>query len=60
MDNLNQNPEQIARDEIDTQLRASGWVVQHKGEWNHNEAGLASFRAVAANLDSKKWAHIPP
>ena len=37
MDNLNQNPEQIARDEIDTQLRASGWVVQHKGEWNHNE-----------------------
>ena len=54
MDNLNQNPEQIARDEIETQLRASGWVVQHKGEWNHNEAGLASFRAVAANLDSKK------
>ena len=27
----NQNPEQIARDRIDDQLRAAGWVVQDKG-----------------------------
>jgi len=26
----NQNPEQIARDAIDAQLRRAGWVVQHK------------------------------
>jgi type I restriction enzyme R subunit len=26
----NQNPEQVARDAIDEQLRASGWVVQNK------------------------------
>lgn len=25
---LNQNPEQIARDEIDKQLLACGWVIQ--------------------------------
>lgn len=28
----NQNPEQIARDKIDGQLRASGWAVQNKSE----------------------------
>jgi type I restriction enzyme R subunit len=27
---MNQNPEQIARDQIDRQLRASGWLVQDK------------------------------
>lgn len=26
----NQNPEQQARDHIDAQLSASGWVVQHQ------------------------------
>lgn len=30
----NQNPEQIARDHIDRQLRAGGWVVQSKKEIN--------------------------
>ena len=30
----NQNPEQIARDNIDSQLRACGWVVQAKGKIN--------------------------
>lgn len=34
----NQNPEQIARDAIDAQLRASGWAVQAKDDWNHHEA----------------------
>ena len=27
---LNQNPEQLARDKIDSQLVAAGWVVQSK------------------------------
>lgn len=27
---VNQNPEQIARDEIDTLLKKAGWVVQDK------------------------------
>jgi len=32
LNTLNQNPEQIARDKIDAQLRASGWAVQNKSE----------------------------
>jgi type I restriction enzyme R subunit len=31
---LNQNPEQIARDRIDQQLEASGWIVQPKKLFN--------------------------
>lgn len=27
---MNQNPEQLARDEIDKQLKACGWVIQNK------------------------------
>jgi type I restriction enzyme, R subunit len=30
----NQNPEQIARDNIDTQLVACGWIIQHKSKLN--------------------------
>lgn len=33
----NQNPEQIARDAIDTQLRATGWAVQSKTAIDFNE-----------------------
>jgi type I restriction enzyme, R subunit len=36
---MNQNPEQIARDEIDQQLRACGWLVQDKARMDLN-AGL--------------------
>ena len=32
----NQNPEQIARDEIDKQLKACGWIVQSKNQLNLN------------------------
>ena len=35
----NQNPEQLARDEIDKQLIACGWIVQPKKSINLN-AGL--------------------
>jgi type I restriction enzyme R subunit len=31
---LNQNPEQLARDKIDEQLIASGWVIQDKKHFN--------------------------
>lgn len=39
---LNQNPEQIARDLIDQQLIACGWVIQHKSSIN-----LAAATGVA-------------
>lgn len=35
----NQNPEQLARDNIDKQLLACGWVIQHKTKINLN-AGI--------------------
>ena len=31
---MNQNPEQLARDEIDRQLLATGWVIQNKKTFN--------------------------
>ncbi|MEZ5324046.1 MAG: type I restriction endonuclease [Verrucomicrobiales bacterium] len=37
MPTTNQNPEHQARDAIDDQLRAAGWAVQGKGEWDANE-----------------------
>jgi len=38
----NQNPEQIARDDIDRQLVACGWVIQNKAEINlHAGPGVA-------------------
>ena len=42
---LNQNPEQISRDKIDTQLIAAGWLVQSKSEMNL-AAGLGRGTAV--------------
>lgn len=39
---MNQNPEQIARDKIDTMLIASGWIVQPNNKINLNEGlGIA-------------------
>lgn len=35
---MNQNPEQIARDNIDKQLIACGWVIQDKDKINQNAA----------------------
>jgi type I site-specific restriction endonuclease len=32
--NLNQNPEQIARDKIDTELIRCGWIIQGKKQIN--------------------------
>ena len=33
-ENINQNPEQLARDRIDEMLREAGWVIQSKNEIN--------------------------
>jgi|GEM_PF-2534344 len=39
---INQFPEQVARDNIDRQLRAAGWAVQDKDKINWNESiGIA-------------------
>ena len=39
MDQPNQHPEQMARDQIDRQLHAAGWLVQDKANFNPN-AGI--------------------
>lgn len=42
MPELNQNPEQIARDNIDRQLVACGWIIQNKNKLNlHAGLGVA-------------------
>ncbi len=39
---MNQNPEQIARDKIDSLLKESGWVIQNKSSINLKEViGIA-------------------
>ena len=39
---INQNPEQIARDKIDAQLRSAGWAVQDKRKINlYEKLGVA-------------------
>jgi type I site-specific restriction endonuclease len=45
----NQNPEQIARDIIDAQLRASGWAVQGKDEINFNECQGQAIREYSTD-----------
>lgn len=47
---LNQNPEQIARDNIDKQLQECGWIVQDKSRINLN-AGLGiAVREYQTNI----------
>ncbi len=41
-DNINQNPEQIARDRIDKMLTSSGWIVQSK-----NKVDLSASKGIA-------------
>lgn len=40
----NQNPEQLARNQIDAQLRACGWAIQDKNAFNPNEGGGQAVR----------------
>lgn len=41
-ENINQNPEQIARDKIDEMLREAGWLVQSK-----NKVDLSASKGIA-------------
>ncbi|BET68037.1 type I restriction-modification enzyme R subunit C-terminal domain-containing protein [Opitutales bacterium ASA1] len=45
----NQNPEQVARDAIDAQLRASGWAVQAKDVINFHEAEGQAVREYSTD-----------
>ena len=61
---LNQNPEQIARDQIDLQLLASGWIIQDKNKINLVAAlGIALTTdeiGEAADTVNKKLLEIHP
>ena len=48
--NPNQNPEQIARDTIDTMLVASGWAVQDKNKINHRAAEGIAVREYQTDI----------
>ena len=45
----NQNPEQKSRDQIDAQLRASGWAVQDKNDFNPNEGQGQAVREYSTD-----------
>ncbi|NMC40031.1 MAG: DEAD/DEAH box helicase family protein [Bacteroidales bacterium] len=47
---MNQNPEQIARDSIDRQLKACGWIVQNKSEINLNEGPGVAVREYQTDV----------
>ncbi|MDD2611889.1 MAG: type I restriction-modification enzyme R subunit C-terminal domain-containing protein [Bacteroidales bacterium] len=46
----NQNPEQIARDKIDKQLNACGWVIQNKSNINLNEKLGVAVREYSTDV----------
>ena len=50
MTELNQNPEQIARDNIDDMLRQAGWVVQSKDKINFNKATGIAIREYQTSV----------
>jgi type I restriction enzyme, R subunit len=47
---LNQNPEQIARDTIDSELLRSGWVLQNKNQINLNAATGVAVREYQTDI----------
>lgn len=47
---LNQTPEQIARDNIDKQLTASGWCIQTKSKLNLSESLGVAVREYQTNV----------
>lgn len=50
MPNVNKNPEQKARDNIDRMLLASGWVVQHKKKIDFNAGKGVAIREYQTNV----------
>ncbi len=53
----NQTPEQIARDAIDAQLRASGWAVQAKDAINFHASEGQAIRGSAAKRRTRPPSH---
>lgn len=47
---MNQNPEQLARDQIDLMLVASGWVVQSKNAVNMNAGSGIAIREYQTDI----------
>ncbi len=47
---LNQNPEQKARDQIDLQLLACGWLIQDKSKINLNAAPGVAIREYQTDI----------
>ena len=47
---MNQNPEQLARDIIDRQLLACGWVIQSKNQINLNAASGVAVREYQTDI----------
>jgi len=54
-DDINQNPEQIARDKIDQMLRAAGWEVQSKGNINLSAAKGIALREANMTTGSADY-----
>ena len=54
---LNQDPEQIARDEIDKQLIACGWIIQDKDKLNLNQ-GLGVVVRHYLTQDGKETDYV--
>jgi type I restriction enzyme R subunit len=53
---MNQNPEQIARDAIDRQLTACGWVIQDKKDLNLNASPGIAIREYHTDSGSADYA----
>ena len=49
-ENINQNPEHIARDKIDQMLILAGWVVQSKKKVNLNESKCVAVREYQTDV----------
>ena len=47
---MSQNPEQIARDKIDSDLIQCGWVTQNKNQINHKAATGAAVREYQTDI----------
>ena len=50
MTNINQTPEQIARDEIDARLAAAGWSVQPNKAIDHTLAKGVAIREYQTSI----------
>ena len=56
MTEINQNPEQIARDEIDARLIASGWSVQPSKAIDHGAARGIAVREYQTSVGPADYA----